>query len=191
MLSRTLEACNTTCFLNYRVPWQQFQNQLQLRIIPVWRRSEHYNAQMKDFSRLKETEKNLETPSSLRHRLWFWKTTAPIGREHLNMQVLKLSATVNPPCRCILTASSISADLSWCLISGTFIEDNSFPVLLTGSPSTLSNWPAVSTGRIQRTKLTLVFRMASKMVSWNETNTSHQTAIRHSFRPRKERLIEG
>ena len=140
----------------------------------------------------KETENNLETPKSLRHHLWFWKTSATIKRGHQHKQVLNLSVTVSPPCRCILTASSISADLSWCLISGTFIEDTSFPVLLKGSPSTLSNWPAVSTGRIQRTKLTLVFRMASKMVSWNETNTSREPVISHSFDPpKKERLIAG
>ena len=75
------------------------------------------------------------------------------------------SATGHPPCRCILTASNISADLSCCLTSGTFIVVTSFPVLLPDRASLLFNWPAESTERMQRTKLTFVFRMASKMVS--------------------------
>ena len=73
-----------------------------------------------------------------------------------------------PPCRWILTASSISADLSCVLTSGTFNDDKSSPVLFPNSVSLLSIWPAVSTGKMQRTKLTLVFRMASKIVSCDE-----------------------
>ena len=85
MLLTPLEACNSTCF----------QKELQGTLTTVSKTQSHntrvetvrvLERPKKTLIIFKETENNLETPKSLRHRLWFWKTSATIKSKRTSTQ---------------------------------------------------------------------------------------------------------